>query len=234
MLKNAGDPLNRPDPKQGRQPLHIASYRHNPTMVKCLVELGCDVNVFDNSHHTPLQMASANSSAESVECLLKAGSTVELPDNDGDTALIIACQNGSNEDVINLLLDYAKDVNVANRSGMTALHYAVQNNKYSKACIEHFLKAGADILAGDRSGKTAYDYAKGAGRSDLEKLLQPPKGAEVKPPKIQGIPDRPKKVPQTVAKPANNWMLKITLLGIVVLVVLVCGGFALIHKHKKG
>ena len=58
--------------------------------------------------------------------------------------------------------------------------------------------------------------------------------AEVKPPKIQGIPDRPKKVPQTVAKPANNWMLKITLLGIVVLVVLVCGGFALIHKHKKG
>ena len=238
MLKNAGDPLNRPDPKQGRQPLHIASYRHNPTMVKCLVELGCDVNVFDNSHHTPLQMASANSSAESVECLLKAGATVELPDNDGDTALIIACQNGSNEDVINLLLDYAKDVNVANRSGLTALHYAVQRN-YSKACIEHFLKAGADILAGDRSGKTAYNYAQGAGRSDLEKLLQPPEGAEPKPPKIQGIPDRPVKVPQRVAKAEKNWLLllcdtKVVLLGIVVLVVLVGGGFALLRKRKKG
>ena len=95
-------------------------------------------NIFDNSHHTPLQMASANSSAESVECLLKAGSTVELPDNDGDTALIIACQNGSNEDVINLLLDYAKDVNVANRNGLTALHYAVQR-KYSKAYLPEAL-----------------------------------------------------------------------------------------------
>ena len=170
---------------------------------------------------------------------LKAGAKVELPDYDGDTALIIACQNGSNEDVINLLLDYAKDVNVANRSGMTALHYAVQNNKYSKACIEHFLKAGADILAGDRSGKTAYDYAKGAGRSDLEKLLQPPKGAEPKPPKIQGIPDRPVKAPQRVTKADKKWLLllcdtKVVLLGIVVLVVLVGGGFALLRKRKKG
>ena len=238
LLKDAGDPLNRPEPQEGRQPIHIAAYQYNPTMVKCLVDLGCDVNAVDNGHHTPLQMASANSTVESVECLLKAGAKVELPDYDGDTALIIACQNGSNEDVINLLLDYAKDVNVANRNGLTALHYAVQRN-YSKACIEHFLKAGADILAGDRSGKTAYDYAKGAGRSDLEKLLQPPKGAEPKPPKIQGIPDRPVKAPQRVAKPDKNWLLllcepKVALLGIVVLVVLVGGGFALLCKRKKG
>ena len=238
MLKDAGDPLNRPEPKDGRQPLHIAAYQFNPTMVKCLVELGCDVNAVDNGRHTPLQMAAADSTTESVECLLKAGAKVELPDYDGDTALIIACQNGSNEDVINLLLDYAKDVNVANRSGLTALHYAVQRN-YSKACIEHFLKSGADVLAGDRSGKTAYDYAQGAGRSDLEKLLQPPEGAEVKPPKIQEIPDRPVKAPQRVAKPDKNWLLllcdtKVALLVIVVLVVLVGGGFALLRKRKKG
>ena len=161
-----------------------------------------------------------------------------MPDYDGDTALIIACQNGSNEDVINLLLDYAKDVNVANRSGLTALHYAVQRN-YSKACIEHFLKSGADVLAGDRSGKTAYDYAQGAGRSDLEKLLQPPKGAEVKPPKIQEIPDRPVKAPQRVAKADKNWLLllcdtKVIVLAIVILIVLVGGGFALLRKLKKG
>ena len=238
MLKDAGDPLNRPEPKDGRQPLHIAAYQFNPTMVKCLVELGCDVNAVDNGRHTPLQMAAADSTTESVECLLKAGAKVELPDYDGDTALIIACQNGSNEDVINLLLDYAKDVNVANRSGLTALHYAVQRN-YSKACIEHFLKSGADVLAGDRSGKTAYDYAQGAGRSDLEKLLQPPEGAEVKPPKIQEIPDRPVKAPQRVAKADKNWLLllcdtKVIVLAIVILVVLAGGGFALLRRRRKG
>jgi hypothetical protein len=238
LLKDAGDPLNRPEPQEGRQPIHIAAYQYNPTMLKCLIELGCDVNAVDNGHHTPLQMASANSTTESVELLLKAGATVELPDYDGDTALIIACQNGSRENVINLLLDHAKDVNLANRSGMTALHYAVQRN-YSNACIEHFLKVGADILAGDRSGKMAYDYAKDAGRSDLEGLLKPPKDAEPRPPKMQGIPDRPLKAPKTVAKPDKNWLLllcdsKVIVLAIVILVVLVGGGFALLRKRKKG
>ena len=201
-------------------------------------ELGCNVDAFDNGHHTPLQMASANSTLESVEYLLKAGATVELPDNDGDTALIIACQNGSNEDVINLLLDYAKDVNVANRNGLTALHYAVQR-KYSKTCIEHFLKAGADILAGDLSGKMAYDFAKNAGRRDLEGLLKPPKDAEPKPPKVQGKPVRPFRIPPKAAKTDNNWLLllcepKVALLGIIVWVVLVGGGFVLLRKRKKG
>ena len=73
----------------------------------------------------------------------------------------------------------------------------------------------------------------------LKKLLQPPEGAEVKPPKIQEIPDRPVKAPQRVAKADKNWLLllcdtKVALLVIVVLVVLVGGGFALLCKRKKG
>jgi len=172
VLKKAGDPLNRPEPKYGRTPFQTACFHNKPEIVEKLLTLGCPVNAKDRENHTALQFAATKGAPEVIEVLLKAGADPDAGDNDGDTALMFAIQTRQGQAVWEPIALAVKEVNHRNNSGRTVLHYAAEY-KGSPGLVQLLLKRGADLKLKDNSGKTPADAARAKGNQVLEKLLTP-------------------------------------------------------------
>ncbi len=171
LLKKAGDPLNRPEPRNGRAPMHVAAFEPNAIMIKKLLELGVSPTAPDRENHTPVQMAAARRGVEATMLLLKAGADVDVRDNDGDTALMFVMEQNSPRPIWEALIRHSKDLNIANNSGQTALHYAARLAN-DPAVVKAMLAAKADPGKADNSNKTPIDLAKERGKADFVKLME--------------------------------------------------------------
>lgn|SRR5574343_1551744 len=100
--------------------------------------------------------ASQDGSVENVLYWINEGSNINAKNLLGRTHLINATML-RRINVVKLLLQYDADVDIQDDYGWTALMYA--SNKGNLECVQRLLKAGANPLLKDRTGKTAYDIA---------------------------------------------------------------------------
>src|SRR5579872_6192200 len=132
-----------------------------------------------NTSHDPgdtpaLMLAAAKEDRECVSLLLAAGADPNATDTNGNTAVETLLCNGSTSDAkyatLRLLLDGGANVNARNRSGYTALIFAVA---YSEKldCVRLLLTRGVKVDARDDQGWTALQYAINARRADLVRPL---------------------------------------------------------------
>lgn len=140
--------------------LHLSAYCGNYDMVFDRLSIApSPTNVGDARSRTPLHYAAAEEDSESVvDLLLGHGATVSTPDDHGYTPLHIAARYGVGKAVASLLKAGA-DVNAADRSDMTPLHYCAYSfqhntNLYDSQATRLLLEAGADIDATNREGYT--------------------------------------------------------------------------------
>ena len=100
-----------------------------------------------------------------IKLLLKNENILDTIDSDGRTPLIHACIAGENK-ILDLFLDARADVNWADGTGSTALHFASQNRDCKMA--SKLLANGAMIEAEDNNGNSplsnAVFYAQGDSR----------------------------------------------------------------------
>ena len=82
--------------------------------------------------------------------------------------LLNAIRSGKTEDVRRFLVE-GKDVNAADRLGMTPLHWSVYHGKITIAKL--LIKFGADVHAEDASDETPLHYAAARSTPDLAELL---------------------------------------------------------------
>ena len=143
-----------------------------------LVNAGADVNaVVDNEGRTVLMEVAQHGLGSCAKILLKNGAKIDAADKNGDTALMYAM--GAESDYVQqMLLSAGADTEAANNEGMTALMWSVVGCDYERNTkqIENLLKAGANINAQDKKGRTVRDYAKeniknGEMLKKVEKLL---------------------------------------------------------------
>jgi len=134
----------------GRTALEVAAARI-PAMVPTLLQLGADPNRAPSGNRTALMAAVENRDRKTVQLLLKHGATVDAVGPDGVTALMVI---GDVSPVIAM-----KKINI----------YGNANRDVSLCKI--LLAAGANILAKDTRGMTAFDHASGNGREQLANYL---------------------------------------------------------------
>ncbi|KAK2757644.1 hypothetical protein FQN54_004613 [Arachnomyces sp. PD_36] len=177
FLHDAGADLNQGIPRDTDFwfPLQIAVQTKNITLVKTLIEYGCDPNKSEKftEERTPLQSAAWNGNIEILELLLEAGADLDgRPVIDGTTALQFAVKKG-NMVVIEKLLNAGADVNSAPapHNGATALQFAARQGFIG--IVRRLLEAGADVNAGraPRGGRTALEGAAEYGRLEILELL---------------------------------------------------------------
>src|SRR5205823_4768231 len=88
----------------------------------------------------------------------------------GLTVLMAAAQGGGEVEIARLLIDKGARVDVADKSGGTALMYAADRGKAE--FVRLLLAKGADVNARDKSGATALKAARAGKHPEVEAILK--------------------------------------------------------------
>lgn len=139
LLVDYGIDLMRRD-ELGRIALHYAVYSR-VKVVEYLLEIGSPIDARDKYGNTPLHIAAKAKRSKSVELLLRAGALVDAREKRLKTPLMEAAASGSVW-VAKPLLNAGADINTTDRSGLTALDYAVGR---SSMITELLINEGADL-----------------------------------------------------------------------------------------
>ena len=174
-LLGSGDSALQLD-RHGQTLLHLSV--GFPGVLDFLLERGLSINSFDAHGDTVLtaHLKSKKPSWDTIELLVGKGADVNLGDETfGMTPLMLGIQ-GYHADIVRKLLgpDMKAEVNIRDRLGGTALHWAVSARL--KGILELLLQTeGVDINAADHCGETALHRAASRGRLEaLQLLLQSP------------------------------------------------------------
>jgi ankyrin repeat protein len=177
---------------EGRTPLSLAaSSGSDPEVITALVKAGADVSSLSAINWTPLRWAAwDNDNPGVITALAKAGANANERDAGDVTPLMIAVRVNGNPAITAALISAGANVNERDINGRTPLMWAAAYDEdesetdsrgeprklYGKSDrIMVLLNAGADIMAVDRDGLRAADYAKNneklAGTEALQKLF---------------------------------------------------------------
>lgn len=155
-----------------RPPLVRASYLGHLDQVKNALNTGENLDIQDINGQTPLMISSRRGFSEIVEVLIHAEAKVNVVDREGTTALMEAITGEGftgHPHIAKQLIEAGADVNHKRNNGATALMLAAEIN--DQETLVNLVRAGASIKATDKTGLTAFDYAKRKGNFKILKLL---------------------------------------------------------------
>ena len=161
MLIKAGADVNTRD-RNGNTPLEVAISRSDARTAGLLIIAGADVNTRDRNGNTLLEVAINKGNLSAVGILLNAGAKVtadtfklaerknnanimavlERADFAAQDKLISAIQSRRGVERLKPLIEATGNLNAVDKSGMTPLKWAVDNN--DAPAVDMLIKAGAD------------------------------------------------------------------------------------------
>lgn len=134
LLVAAGADINVQAGDERATPLHVAVTKGNADLVEELIECKAAVNVPTATGKTALHMAAMQADARMIRALLAAGARHNFVDREGHyTALHLAAgyANPKDTEPVSLLIDAGANLDARDRTGATALDYAV-----AAKCVE--------------------------------------------------------------------------------------------------
>ena len=163
--------------------LHQAVILGHIEVLKLLLDRGAAVDATTNENWTALHHAASNGHSKAVQVLLDRGTSIDATNNEGRTALHEACASAMEAlssryfGVVKVLFELERgtgtstSINVADRSGDTALHCAVRNPSTNTEMIQLLLDNGANTDLKNVDGETALDIARRLGWEHRVTLL---------------------------------------------------------------
>ena len=150
--------------------VHSAVDEGHRDVMQVLIDAGADIEEKDENRASPLLFASRSGHLDIVKMLVEAGAGVCVTNKNGLTCLILASARGHTETVRYLVGLKELDVNSADKSGHTALHHAVEQNRCD--VVKVLIAAGVDIeLKNKVGGNFPLLVASGLGHLDIVKML---------------------------------------------------------------
>jgi len=159
-----------------RRPLHHFAGLRDLERVKFFVEMGFDVNAYDQHKMTPLHSASRRDGLDVVKFFVNKGADIKAVDASGSTALHYA-SNWGDFDIAKFLVDKGADLDAVNKFRATPLHIASERGELDIVAL--LVGKGAKIDAVMQDQRTPLHLASGRrGSLDVVKFLVD-KGANV-------------------------------------------------------
>ena len=130
LIENGAD-VNVHKEYSKRTPLMIAAHCKNLNAVEFLLKHGAIVDVQDKRNKSSLHygvegaLLSGDTSFDVVSCLLNHGADINAPMNGKYTALMMACRS-QHVRLVKFLLQQGANVQVKDKDGKTALHFACE------------------------------------------------------------------------------------------------------------
>ncbi|XP_067156135.1 ankyrin repeat domain-containing protein 22 isoform X2 [Apteryx mantelli] len=165
LLENNSNYLNIQDSFGGDTPLICACKQGNNRIVSYLLQRNADVNLRNKKERTCLHYAVRKRFNFLDYVLIIILMPVMLIGY-----LLMVSKTKQNENLIKMLLRAGADVNAADFSGSTALHYACEMK--NQAVISLLLEAHADPSVKNQEGETPLDIARRLQFSNIESMLK--------------------------------------------------------------
>lgn len=136
-------------------PLHVACLKGYAAPVALLLEEGADPSLTDQHGRTALHCATSHGDKETILLLLHAGADPNATDNDENTVLglYLSSLSHTDADVCQSPLGATRP-GVVNNEGSTMAHLYTPYFGSCVAVLQAFEKAGMDLSATDRRGRT--------------------------------------------------------------------------------
>jgi ankyrin repeat protein len=158
-----------------RTPLIVAAFRRQHAAAQALLRLGANPNTRDEDGYDVLAISTVNNDVEMVKAALAGGANARaVVGRDKGSALITAAQLG-NVEIVRALLEAKADIDHVNARGWTALITAVvlgNGDKQHTEAVEALVAGRADGDIKDSLGKTAIDYARSRGYTEMVRILE--------------------------------------------------------------
>ncbi len=148
--------------------LMIASAKGLANEIDRLIEMGANLNTYNEEGATPLIFAVSNNKAETVRALLKHSPRLDDITANSETALMIAVKNNYQE-VTEMLLRDGAEIEFTDNHGATPLHYAALYGYFEMVDLLLYYDAAVDSKSDD--GYTPLHTAIWAGYPDISDLL---------------------------------------------------------------
>nr|XP_034321800.1 ankyrin repeat domain-containing protein 29 isoform X3 [Crassostrea gigas] len=145
-----------------------ACEKGNDTMIKCLLDKGAKIDVFDKYGFSPLATACYEGHGRTVQLLLDNGADIKLCDEDGFSPLLVACEKG-HDSIVQLLLENDADINLCTNYGDSPLFTACQ--KGHDSTVQLLLDNGAYINLCHGDGASPLFMACQEGHESIVQLL---------------------------------------------------------------
>ena len=156
---------------EGRTELLLAARSGDTKEIERLIADGADPDERDRRGRTALVHAASAGNGDAIAMLLEAGAGEAIPCDAGHTPLAHAAIGG-HADAVQTLLAAGAAVDEPDYQGWTPLMHAARRGWVD--VIEALLEAGADpSLRRPADGRTALDYARGAGFTGAVDALEP-------------------------------------------------------------
>lgn len=132
--------------------------KNNIDVCNLFIEAGMDINSRDSAG-TPLICSAARSGKkEMVEWIISKGADIDAVSKDRGYSAVIDAVWKADVDMVTTLIKHGANLNFISRDGQNSLILATGNGRIPICKI--LVSNGADPLAKDHMGMSAYDYAK--------------------------------------------------------------------------
>jgi ankyrin repeat protein len=166
----------------------IAENKTSIKLIQTLLKNGADPNTTNKYGNTALNLARVKRNYEIVTALLSGGAQVNLQDKHGNTVLkkevmdyvgnyrMLDSLKQSTVKMIDIFMSAGGDINIKDKYGLTPLSHCAKelnekNAKKVKDIVQLLMSKGAKKDIPDNTNKTALDYARTSGDSELIQIL---------------------------------------------------------------
>ena len=169
--------------RRGRSAVLMVTMQNNMTALQLLIELGANVDYYDETKSTDVidqtafLFAGAKGMNAALDLLIKANAKTDIYNYYGGTALIPAAEKGHVETVKLLLQKSSDDVNHVNNLGWTALMEAVilsDGGIAHQQIVTQLLAYGADPDIRDNEGVSVLEHARNRQYTAIIDILTKP------------------------------------------------------------
>jgi uncharacterized protein len=149
--------------RQGRTPLHVATFARQREAVRALLEAGADHSALENGRYDAVTIAAVADDEQTLRVLLAMGASAKLVTSRYDGTALIAAAHLGHDGVVRQLIAAGAPLDHVNNLHWTALIEAIvlgDGGARHQRTLQALLDAGADTRLTDREGRTPLQLAK--------------------------------------------------------------------------